>query len=59
MYLSQYKVAISPQGEYLDGEPLPNPDLDGVPLGKEEDLDGVPSELGGGGGGGGGGGVGS
>lgn len=28
----------------MDGEPLPDSSLDGVPFTKEEDIDGVPSE---------------
>lgn len=29
----------------LDGEPLPDPSLDGVPLTKADDIDGVPSKV--------------
>lgn len=31
------------QAEDIDGEPLPDPSLDGVPL--SEDIDGVPSKF--------------
>ena len=41
LYIHKYYLSL----QDLDGEPLPDPSLDGIPLSKADDIDGVPSKV--------------